>query len=510
MKKTLLFILCCGFIQLNFLQAQLFKSKAKVEQPEFTCEGLSLAEKPSLGVLNFENKVSSTSRRYWGSRYRYSDITKGLSDMMVNALVESGCFRVTEKQRLEAINEEIISGMLGETSTSSAAQAGNRLGAEYLVMGAITEFKEVEKGGGLLSVGGGGLMWNAHIGLIVRIVNTSTGEVMISKSINKRVNRLGLGSLIKIKGRSLAGAGFFQSKAMKDAIEKAIIETVAIICNERGTLVEQMKGKLVSKGAPVPLKIADYSILSTQPTFMVIIPEQHIQRRIPDPAGETEIIRSLVEAGIQVVDPQTVGQIREGERFNLALKNAEEAAALGAEFDADYIILGEAFSESVGQRNGMQACRARVEARLVRTSDGRIMAAHGLHGSGLDVAQNVAAKTALRKAGQEMATYFLGQLCTTNTIAGTNLTSNAPRTTKAEVFISNIDFTSFMAIAKQLESLPEVQAIIKKQMSGNTGRIQFSHNAVLEDVAMSLSQQERKFKLEILSFNENKLELTIQ
>lgn len=509
MKKIFLLLITLTFFQLSGLQSQTFRTKAQVEKPVFTCENLSLAEKPTIGVLNFENKVSPSSRKYWGSRYRYADITNGLSDMMVNALVESGCFRVTEKERLQALNEEVISGMLGETSTSSAAQAGQRLGAKYLVMGAITEFKEVEKGGGLLSLGGGGLMWNAHVGLIIRIVNTTTGEVMISKSVNKKVNRLGLGSLIKIKGKSLAGAGFFQSKAMKDAIEKTIIETVGIICNERESLTEQMKATPSAMPVSAEVNTSDCSLFAQNPTFMVIIPEQHIQRRIPDPAGETEIIRSFIEAGVHVVDPQVVAQIREGERFNLALNNDNEAAALGAEFDADYIVIGEAFSESVGQRNGMHSCRARVEARIVRTTDGRIMSTNGLHASGLDVVQNIAAKSALKAAGNKIANYFLGQLCTQASQQMKNITALASGKT-AEVFISNIDFSSFMIIAQQLEKLPEVQQIVKKQMSGNTGRIQISHTTILEEVAMALYKQEREFKLEILSFNNNKLELTIQ
>ena len=146
--------------------------------------------------------------------------------------------------------------------------------------------------------------------------------------------------------------------------------------------------------------------------IMVIIPEEHISRPVPDPAGETEIIRKLVEYGFTVVDQKQVAMVRQNQEEMQRLRgNVKAAAALGLQYGADIIIFGEAFSESVpGDWFGMRVCRARVEARAVKCDTGVILAAHGLEASGRDVAEFVAGKKALRAAGSRIADYFIEQI----------------------------------------------------------------------------------------------------
>src|SRR5690554_6211442 len=50
---------------------------------------------------------------------------------------------------------------------------------------------------------------------------------------------------------------------------------------------------------------------ANDPRIMVVIPEEHLRRLVPDPAAETEVIRRLVDAGFRLVD-QT--QVRSEER----------------------------------------------------------------------------------------------------------------------------------------------------------------------------------------------------
>ncbi len=151
------------------------------------------------------------------------------------------------------------------------------------------------------------------------------------------------------------------------------------------------------------------------PKIAVYIPEHHIQYRIPDPAGETAVVKALINSGFSNVTEV-------GSRLNIPnpLKmTAAEMTQAANMFGVDIMIVGEAFSEGVGdpaqwapgkQKSGMQACRARVEAKMFIVKTGQIIAADGKFASGVDNSESIAAKKALANAGQQMGEYFVEQI----------------------------------------------------------------------------------------------------
>ena len=153
--------------------------------------------------------------------------------------------------------------------------------------------------------------------------------------------------------------------------------------------------------------------------IMVVIPEVHLGRpKVPDPAGETEIVRTLIEEGYKLVDQEQVKKIRYNDIFDKAWKGDDTGALkIARKFNAEILIIGEAFSEfaQVTRVPGMKgmpggdliSCRARVEAKALRTDTGQIVATYGAHGSGVDISENIAAKAALADAGRKAAQYFV-------------------------------------------------------------------------------------------------------
>ena len=151
------------------------------------------------------------------------------------------------------------------------------------------------------------------------------------------------------------------------------------------------------------------------PKIAVFVPEQHIQYRVPDPAGEIAIVKALINAGFSNV-------IEVGTQLNISKPMAMNAAQMrqaAQTFGADIMIVGESFSEGVGdmgnylpgnQRTNMQACRARVEAKMFIVRTGQIIAADGKYGSAYDNSQAVASKKALSSAGEQMGNYFVEQI----------------------------------------------------------------------------------------------------
>jgi len=164
-----------------------------------------------------------------------------------------------------------------------------------------------------------------------------------------------------------------------------------------------------------------------QSRIAVIIPEVHLTRRISDPAGETAIIRKLLEAGFtRVVDKTQVEKIRNSDIAKSAMAGDVDAInGIATQLGVDYIMVGEAFSEAVGpQPGGMFSCRARVEAKIIRTDNARIIAANGVHAGGVDLTESTSAKVALNNAGEMMGDYMVKQLLSVGgaTASGVNLT----------------------------------------------------------------------------------------
>lgn len=494
MKKHFFFYL--SLILLPFYSSAQFS----VEEIGVRCDDVPYDQKTILAVADFE--VSAPRASY--------KVGRGMVDMLTNALVETGCFRIVERKRMNDLTEEQALSMSGTINGNTAAQTGQMTGAQMMVMANITEFEEKEsRGGGVVGgilrnrgvkLGGAGKT-TAHLGMIIRIANVSTGEILLSKSIDKKVSKIGAFG-VGGAGGIFGGAAFFKSKAMQDAVEEAIIQTVEIIAQQKdqlppppATAANQQKN--VSK--------ADCKLFAngTAPNIMVLIAERGYRRNFSGPASETEIIRQMLEFGFEVVDPQQIEAIREQERVNSALNDPNQAAALGRDFGADIIIVGEAYSEQVRGNNNLISQRGNIEARAIQTSNGKIIAANGSQAAGVDVARSVAGNKALKNAGANLSTYFLQQLCEKGLSSGGNQSAQS-----IEVVLLNASFMQVSRLEKFLKSANGMQSV-KKSFAGKSGRFQLMSQKNADDLAEQLATNFTAFNLEITGLESNKLTLAV-
>jgi len=221
------------------------------------------------------------------------------------------------------------------------------------------------------------------------------------------------------------------------------------------------------------------------PRIMVIIPETHIAHpRVPDPAGETEIIRKLIDAGYKIVDPHIVSSIRYGDLVNKLLRGDTTAAQqIGSKYGADIIIIGEAFSEEnpnpTLRDTGLSSARARVEARAVWASNGEVIAAHGIHASGVDYTLVAAGKKALAQAGSEMADYFIPLL----------VGKKGGEKTLKLMFTNVTSLSKLKSLMNYIQSISGVGGVFQREFSSAAG-------LALLDVDVNLSAQDFASELE--------------
>lgn len=152
------------------------------------------------------------------------------------------------------------------------------------------------------------------------------------------------------------------------------------------------------------------------PKIAVMIPEQHLRYRVPDPAGETAVIKAFIEAGFDNMIDISKERMQYNNPFNLSNTELEH---LASSMQADILVVGQAFSEGVGdvgrylpgnQRTNVVSCRARVEAKMYVARTGQIIATEGKYGSGVDISEAVASKKALENAGAAMGEYLSSKL----------------------------------------------------------------------------------------------------
>ncbi len=147
--------------------------------------------KKRVAVFSFDDK-SNHHHHWWTGQ----PVGEGMSDMLVTALVKTGKYQVMERQEMNKVLEEQQLGLSGVVTQETAAQVGKMLGVELAIFGSVTEFgySEGSTGGRINNMGFGvGVKSSkATVGIDIRFVNTTTGEILKAESVRKDKSKKGI------------------------------------------------------------------------------------------------------------------------------------------------------------------------------------------------------------------------------------------------------------------------------------------------------------------------------
>jgi curli biogenesis system outer membrane secretion channel CsgG len=198
------------------------------------------SQRPTIAVLSFEY---GTLQHWWSGN---QDIGEGISDLIVDELVNDGSFRVIERKRLDAIlaEQNFSNSERADPSAKTVAQLGKALGVKYIVVGSITKFGTEQSnksfgGGGFGSAFGVGSVGTskgkANVAITARIIDTSTGEIMASAKGDGTSKRSGF--LVGGAGGGGGGAGGghigFGASDFKDTILGEATEAAVKMTSEK-------------------------------------------------------------------------------------------------------------------------------------------------------------------------------------------------------------------------------------------------------------------------------------
>lgn len=167
-------------------------------------------DKISLGVKEFRN---NTNAGWW-----HSGVGADLASMLSNELSSSEKFSMVERDKLQGVLDEQDLAESGKVDPKKAAKAGKLTGAQYIVYGTVSAYEEdTSSTGGGLSFGGisvGGDKGTAYLAVDIRIVDTTTGEIEHSRTIEGKSGsggisvgfyKNGLGGNLKKEEKTPAG-----------------------------------------------------------------------------------------------------------------------------------------------------------------------------------------------------------------------------------------------------------------------------------------------------------------
>ncbi len=209
--------------------------KAQPAQPDSVkplIEPIPRSQRPSIIVMNFDfsaplssedreelNSLGAVAAALRGqgapSQVQQTGVNlgKATADMLMEALLRSGNFRVLERKALEQlISEQNLTSSDRAAAGQDVAAKAKLLGARYMLTGSISKFgTSTKKKGGLLGavtkVAIGVAMESKQtayeVGLTARIVETATGEVVASISTDGVV----IGDKSRLVGGVAIGGG---------------------------------------------------------------------------------------------------------------------------------------------------------------------------------------------------------------------------------------------------------------------------------------------------------------
>lgn len=187
--------------------------------------------KKRIAVTKFENKVKGT--------YGSWNIGEGMADQLATALIKTGRFVVVERQALSEVLGEQELGQTGIIKKETSAKVGQVLGAQILIRGAVTEFEQAESGGGAgIGFRGfniGGKSSNAHVGIDIRLIDSSSGQVLTSHNAAGHAESSGVAFGVS-RGMVDFGADSFKNAPIGQATRQAIEEAVNFIVNTMETV----------------------------------------------------------------------------------------------------------------------------------------------------------------------------------------------------------------------------------------------------------------------------------
>jgi TolB-like protein len=273
-----------------------------------------------------------------------------VTDLLFAELVTEPAILLIEREDIRKLLDEQELGLTGLANPAEANRLGQLTGAKMLVTGSV-------------------LRVDNSLYLVAKIIGTETSRVL---------------------GASVKGTAREDLGKLADGLAAEIVKVVT----QRGG---ELLPKLVTRADRLAA-LQQALPAGARPSVLVEIAERHLAPTaalgtgsggpdVIDPAAETEVTRFAKETGFDVID-----------------------AAAGKRSQAAVLIQGEAISEPAVRHGNLVTAKARLEVKAIDQATGRLLAIDRQTTVATDLADQIAAKTALQEAAAIVAERLLPKI----------------------------------------------------------------------------------------------------
>lgn len=215
------------------------------------------AIKPVVAVSHFKNESGFAGQ--W-------QIGKGMSDLLIAALLKTERVIVVERQHLNDIINELSRQGQGLFRKEDSVEKGRLKNARYLIRGTITDFTQTGSNTGWFktkNIGGGATGNKAIVMVHLTLTDLETGEILASIPAEGEARAGGKWINFNYQEVAFGGESFFKTpigKATEEAIEKAVYHIVnSIPYSIWEPRIAEVNGDtgIINGGENVGLKVGD-------------------------------------------------------------------------------------------------------------------------------------------------------------------------------------------------------------------------------------------------------------
>jgi curli biogenesis system outer membrane secretion channel CsgG len=176
--------------------------------------------KKRLVVMDFDY---GTTNSYYTS-YRGVGAAKGISELLINELVNNGTYTVVDRSKLEQLLKQ--QNRSGTIDAGTAAEIGKQLGVDAVLIGTITKFNidKQSSGGSFLGIGGGSEKTKATVQIDVRLIGTASGDILATAKAVGEADQSD--SNISVRGISGNSGSSNEDTLLSAAVDKAVSQMV--------------------------------------------------------------------------------------------------------------------------------------------------------------------------------------------------------------------------------------------------------------------------------------------
>lgn len=222
------------------------------------------SSKPVLAIASFDNNAGFSGQ--W-------NLGEGMADMLMTELLESGDVTVLERQEIGSVIDEIVLQGQKLFRREGAVRTGRLKGAQYLVVGSITDFTVTDDASGWFSsskLRTWGRGSRSRVSLHMRISDVESGEVLGSVKGEASAYAGWFGADVDYKQFAFGGKAFRTTplgKATEKALGRAVKKILRILPREGGPLCLAHAGAdyvIINAGANAGIEAGDRFIVRKQ------------------------------------------------------------------------------------------------------------------------------------------------------------------------------------------------------------------------------------------------------